>query len=319
VTSCSVDALDAHEPLAGTAPYATAWIVIEQPGPWGRDALTDSRLDARIAQHLGEHKGTGVSVLLARHADRPERAPSASRHVWVARSMPGGLLMRHAEVDSLEALLDWDLATIGQGSLPPFGSIVSRPVQFICTHSGRDRCCAVHGRALVQQVMAGLDAEARLDVWECSHIGGHRFAPVCLTLPLGTVHGRLDLASALAVHRLAPSGGVVLDRLRGRSSLLPPSQVAAIEVQANYAVESIDALDVLRVSGGVARSGRPPLSMPTGIRSADLEVRHVDGRAWRATVVARDLERDRMESCGKPAVPGVAWSCVSLAPTDAWI
>lgn len=318
MTSCSLDALDAHEPLAGTAPYATAWIVIEQPGPWGRDALTDSRLDRALAEHLGRHKGTGVSVLLARHGDRPDRSQSASRHVWVARSMSGGLLMRHAEVESLAPLMDWDLSAIGQGSLPAFGKIVQTPVMFICTHSGRDRCCAVHGRALVSEVMARIDASARPDVWECSHIGGHRFAPVALTLPLGAVHGRLDVESALRVHEGAGRYEADLDHLRGRSSLLPPSQVAAIEVQRTYGLDDVDALDVLRVTDGVARAGRPPLSMPETVRSVELEVRHIDGRAWHASIVARALERDRLESCGKEAVPGVAWTCVALVPVVDW-
>jgi hypothetical protein len=313
-----VDALDAGEPLAGTAPYATTWIVIEQTGPWGRDALADSRIDPAVAAHLATSKETGVSVLLARHPDRPERSQAASRNVWVARSAVGGLLMRHAEVDDLGELLGWDLTAIGQGSLPAFGTIVRTPVLFLCTHSGRDRCCAVHGRALMNSVMDRIAPESRSHVWECSHIGGHRFAPVALTLPLGAVHGRLDVESALAVQRNAAENRVLVEHLRGRSSLLPPSQVAAIEVQSRFAIDDLDALDVLRVVDGVARSGRPPLRLPERARSVDLEVRHADGRAWRATVVARQLDRERMESCGATPVPGIAWACITLEPGTAW-
>ncbi len=319
MSTCSIDALAAHEPLTGTAPYATAWIVIEQPGPWGRDALTDSHLDPAVAAHLAQHKGTGVSVLLARHPDRPERSQASSRHVWIARSAAGGLLMRHAEVDSLSELLAWDLTAIGQGSLPGFGDIVRTPVMFVCTHSGRDRCCALHGRALVTEMMQHLEPEVRREVWECSHIGGHRFAPVCLTLPAGTVHGRLDLEAAMTVHHRASVNGVVLDHFRGRSSLLPPGQVAAAEVQREYGVGDVDALDVLRVTEGTARAVRVPMSLPEGLGSIDVEVRHADGRAWRTTVVSRSLERDRLESCGKTPVPGIEWLCVGLTPTEPWL
>ena len=318
MTSCSRDALDAHEPLDGTAPYATAWIVIEQPGPWGRDALSDSHLDRRFATHLMKAKGTGVSVLLARHRDRPERAQTASRHVWVARSAPGGVLMRHAEVDSLEALLTWDLTAIGAGSLPAFGTVARTPVTFICTHSGRDRCCAVHGRALVNDLMSRLDAYQRSHVWECSHIGGHRFAPVSLTLPSGAVHGRLDVESVLRVVEGAPDGRVVLAHLRGRSALTAPLQVAATAAQRQWAVEDVDALDVLHVVDGSPRAVRPPMAPLEDDAPVVAEVRHADGRSWRAVVTPRALERERMESCGKSPVPGIRWECGDLVSVDDW-
>ena len=318
MTSCSADALDAHEPLAGTAPYATAWIVIEQPGPWGRDALADSRLDRPIAEHLAGHKGTGVSVLLARHQDRPERSGPTDRHVWIARSAAGGMRLRHGVVSSLDEVLGWDLNDIGAGRLPAFGSAVDDPVTFICTHSGRDLCCAVTGRALVTAVMDRLEPDARSNVWECSHIGGHRFAPVSLTLPSGAVHGRLDLDSALAVRRRAAENAVVLDHLRGRSSLLPPFQVAAIEVQRRMSVEDIDDLDVLRVVDGVARPVNAGGVLSEADRQVEAEVRHVDGRSWRLSLVARALERLRLESCGKEPLPGIAWSCVGVSETAGW-
>jgi hypothetical protein len=318
VTSCSLDSLDAHEPLAGTAPYATAWIVIEQPGPWGRDALADSRLDRDVSAHLATAKGTGVTALLARHPDRPERAGASSRHVWVARSVAGGMLVRHAEVDSVAVIADWDLAEIGRGSLPPFGSVTRDPVTFICTHSGRDLCCAVHGRALVADVTPRLAPKDRAGLWECSHIGGHRFAPVALTLPQGTVHGRLDFESALLVQERARSGGVVVDHLRGRSSLIPPFQSAAIEVQRRWGVEGVDDLDVLRVVDGTARPVALPAPQPGDTGQVEAEVRHVDGRSWRAVVESEPLERDRRESCGKEQIPGGMWVVTEIVTAPSW-
>ena len=42
---CSFAADERGDPLAGTASPALGFLLIEQPGPWGRLALTDSRLD----------------------------------------------------------------------------------------------------------------------------------------------------------------------------------------------------------------------------------------------------------------------------------
>lgn len=317
--ACSLDSLAAHEPLPGTAPYATAWIVIEQPGPWGRDALVNSHLDPDVARHLSANAGTGVNVLLARHRDRPERSGLQSRHVWLARTYPGASVLRHAVLDRLDEIVGWDLASIGEGVLPAFGSVSRSPMLFVCTNSGRDLCCATSGRALVSSLMDRLPSATRAEVWECSHIGGHRFAPVSLSLPLGVVHGRLDTDSAVDVHLRARDGQAVVDHLRGRSSLAPALQAAAIEVQRRYGVVVIDDLDVLVVRDGAARPVLPVGAAAIAEqRSVEVEVRHTDGRAWRASLIARALDRPRLESCGKEAVPGLAWTCLRLDDAPAW-
>jgi hypothetical protein len=318
VTSCSIDALAAHEPLAGTAPIAGTWIVIEQPGPWGRDVLADSGLAADLREHLSGAKALGMSVILARHPDRPGRVGSPDRHVWVARSAPGGMLLRHALLADLGEIGDWDLPAVAAGSLPAVGTVEATPVMFICTHSGRDRCCAVHGRALMTAVLDRTAPEDRERVWECSHLGGHRFAPVSLTLPSGAVHGRLDVGSALAVLATADRGEVVLDHLRGRSSLVAPFQVAAIEVQRRHGISGFDDLDVLRLVDDRAVPMLPGALLDPGNALLRAEVRHADGRAWRAALVARDLDRPRLESCGKDPVPGVTWVCTELEQTTPW-
>ena len=41
-------------PWRRTASRVRKWMLVEQPGPWGYDALVDSRLDADIAQTLGD-------------------------------------------------------------------------------------------------------------------------------------------------------------------------------------------------------------------------------------------------------------------------
>jgi hypothetical protein len=166
--------------------------------------------------------------------------------------------------------------------------------------------------------MRRVPATDRSRLWECSHIGGHRFAPVSLTLPLGAVHGRLDVDSALTVFENAVTGRVVLDRLRGRTGLVPAHQVAAIEVQRRWGIEDADALDVLPVTNDVARSVRPPARTPDVATTVEAEVRHVDGRAWRAVLAQVPLERDRLESCGKDPVPGTLWTCVDVVDFTPW-
>lgn len=315
MTVCSLESRAVAEPLPGTAPYARAWIVIESPGPWGREAVADSRLSAPVRENLLEAKRSGVSVLLARHPDRPERAGHQELNVWVARSMAGGMLLRHGLLSDLTPLAAWDMAAIGDGSLPALGSVTREPLLLVCTHGKRDRCCAVNGRALLTSLLEAATPEQRGRIWECSHIGGHRFAPVTLSLPSGAVHGRVDTNSAADLLVRHDSGRVLIDNLRGRSGFLAPCQAAAGAVRALTGTDGADDLDVLRVvddrvvpaSGGVVE-----------VDVAQTEVRHRDGRAWRVNVERVPLDRPRAESCGAEPVAGAAWVARAVTPADPW-
>jgi hypothetical protein len=139
-----------------------------------------------------------------------------------------------------------------------------------------------------------------------------------LTLPTGVVHGRIDEAAAEEVIRLAEKGEVLVPAFRGRTGLLAPHQVAAIEVRERFGINDVEALDVLRVINEHAVP-TPPGVDP--LKDADLavaEVRHVDGRTWRATLERVALDRPRKESCGKEPVAATRWACVALEPGDPW-
>ena len=71
----------------------------------------------------------------------------------------------------------------------------------VCTHGVHDTCCAIRGRP----VAAALAAEWPGQVWECSHVGGDRFAPNVVVLPDGFYYGNLDPESAVR-HRTAAPG-----------------------------------------------------------------------------------------------------------------
>ena len=314
MTACSESSLTIQEPLAGTAPTVQCWIVLEQPGPWGRPALADSRLDPQIGRALqASMQGTGTRVILARHDAR--RRLDGPRRLWIAHAAPGTAVLRTGELDDLRELLGWNLATMAAGSLPEFGRIVDDPVLFVCTHSKRDACCALKGRDLLDRARRLVPETAQDRLWECSHLGGHRFAPTALCLPSGAVYGRLTAPGAASILEYG-SPGVALDCYRGRSSLPAPMQAAEARVRAQ-ADAAADALDVLWVRGERAIPV-PPGDALAGIASMLAEVRHPDGRAWRVTVRQEPLAGPRPESCGGEPVLGHCWRALDCAPAVPW-
>ena len=336
--SCSAGSLAAAEPMAGTAPLAHSWIIIEQPGPWGRQALTDSRLDPELGAALKAASAeSGTTVLLARHPDRLERdlqgadpqggdlharepldrTDGAVRNIWVAHTAPGDTRMRHGVTGDLSQIGSWDLSAIARGSLPPFGVSVKDSILFICTHSGRDQCCAVHGRALLGAALGRLPGHERATVWEVSHIGGHRFAPTALSLPSGAVYGRLGIDDVLRIREDDARRIVSTLNYRGRSSFPQPLQLAEIAVRDIAGVLDRDVLDVLLVHDGRAIPVKPGGSLPD-TTALQLEVRHVDGRAWQVTVRREALATRRAESCGGEELDALVWRTAGVSQATRW-
>ncbi len=97
-----------------------------------------------------------------------------------------------------------------------------RPLFAVCTNGRRDRCCAITGRRIAED----LHAEFGSAVVEISHLGGHRFAGTMVVLPWGYAYGYLDSAAALQVARAAADGLVHPGGLRGRADRTPIAQAA---------------------------------------------------------------------------------------------
>ena len=104
---CSQVAAAQGEPLPATAPLARTWVVLEQPGPYGRKALHDSHLPAAVGDAFAAAtEGTAVTVLLARNAAaHPDRHRPDPRRFWIAHVSPGGARMRSGRVDDLHELV----------------------------------------------------------------------------------------------------------------------------------------------------------------------------------------------------------------------
>lgn len=208
--SCARDAQSHSEPLLGTASTVRRWILVEQPGPWGRHAPFDSNLPRRVAAGLHwRAREVGARLLLIRRYGRyaPER-----RTCFVASTTTDACWVEQLSVADVGDLLDVDFSPLarhrGVGGTP-----VDQPVLLVCTNGRHDPCCAEFGRPLAR-VLAGTHPEL---VWESSHFGGDRFAGNLICLPHGVYYGRVAPASGPSVVEDYRRGQIDLDHYRGRS------------------------------------------------------------------------------------------------------
>ena len=138
----------------------------------------------------------------------------------------------------LAELASLDLAALGAGARPGWTPMAG-PLLAVCTHGRHDACCAERGRP----VAAALTAEHPDLTWEVSHVGGDRFAANLVVLPQGVYYGGVDAGSAPRVVGAWLDGHLVLDHLRGRSTLPMPVQAAEVALRRHLGETRLDAVE----------------------------------------------------------------------------
>lgn len=315
--ACSLQSLAVGEQLAGTATQATIWIAIEQSGPYGRDALTQSHFPADIGADLKTRAtAIGAKVVLIRgsgkHADT--HVAHQNRQVWVARAAQdpaGQAAMVRTEVTDPAELLTINFANLLTGNLTeavPHSSPDHEPLFLICTHAKRDVCCALKGRPVAIDLVEKYGQTSR--VWEVSHLGGHRLAPTAVILPHGYLHGRLDPRSADHAWSEALVGKLALDTCRGRSSQPPSAQVAELAVRAEFGITGLAELAVFQDRSTLEREYDHARDLSTWI------VTQIEqSSSWEVEVAPEPLA-SRAESCGKSHQPAVQYRPIAIRKRD---
>ncbi len=238
--ACSDQSLARNDPMYGTASAGFSWMLLELPGAWGHSAFLQS--PAIIDPALGRAVVRRVESAKMRIAAirRHGRRPSTPRWRWfIAHSTVGSEALYCGEVDDPHEYLD--VALDGSD-----GTLSSDPVVAICAHGKHDQCCAVRGRSACRAI-----AEQYPEyTWECSHLGGDRFAATMLVLPEGLCYGRVDSADSADLIRLYLDGRLDDRYLRGRTSLPHAVQAAQHFVREAYDDDRIDALHPSSVDHG---------------------------------------------------------------------
>jgi hypothetical protein len=219
---CADTARERGDPLHGTALHVSRFLLIEHPGPWAFDALAESGIDADVLEQLlrATSAADGRTLLIRRHG----RVETAHQQAWAVVDVDEGRIRWGTWRD------DADLLAARDALSEPSAEWSDDPVLLVCTHGRHDTCCAVRGRPVAEAL-----SERHGDrVWECSHVGGDRFAPTVVVLPDGTYYGGLDRVEAPDVIDRHLAGTVTPERLRGSSLLHPVAQAAAVAVHERF-------------------------------------------------------------------------------------
>jgi len=237
---CSDMSRERVDPMYGTASAGSAWLMLELCGAWGPSAFMDSPsvVDPGLGRAIvrrAEQAGMRIAAIR-----RPGRRPTTRRWRWfVARSQLGAEALFHGEVDGPDGYLQ--LALDGSD-----GRAADGPLVAVCAHGRHDQCCAVRGRGAA----AAIAAQYPEFTWECSHLGGDRFAATMLILPEGLCYGRVESADAAHLVTLYSEGRVDNGLLRGRTSLPHVVQAAQYFARETYGDDRVQAWAPVRLEPG---------------------------------------------------------------------
>lgn len=221
----------------GTATEAAHWLLIEDPSPWGAEAVDDADWFADVQRTLGRWQDAvpDLRIQLIRRTIGTRDTAGQIRCLAV-RAGPDPA-MQSWTLDTYRGLVGLDVPAVlhAEGRANEF-----TPLLLTCVNGQRDACCAKWGRPVAE---AAAEAEAKA-AWQTSHLGGHRFAPTALVLPHGTHYGWLqadDVADLVEAHRQGQLYD--LDRVRGHVHRPRPVQAACLMLRKQLALRAVDAVD----------------------------------------------------------------------------
>ena len=187
---CSDASSRRDEPMFATGSQVRGWLLVEVRGAWGEDAIHASALGEHVPSHWkDELKRRHIRAVCIRSDTRAEVAGVRLFACAARRPGTGAAPLWRRQVGSLA-----DVAAAVETlhvDEPPGGEWehVQESLILVCTNGRHDQCCANLGRPLVRALRDSPWADR---VWECSHIGGDRFAANVVVLPDSLYFGRVE-------------------------------------------------------------------------------------------------------------------------------
>ncbi len=264
---CSDAAAGRGDPMLGTAPPQREWLLVEHPGPWPVTAPFGADLPTTLLRQLGH---PDVRTLFVRRHGRAGAADRIGRRRRWFRSSDG--VVRTGRWERPDDLL----AALGEDGGEPY----PHPLLLVCTHGVHDVCCAVKGRPVAEALARRWPTET----YECSHLGGDRFAPTVLMLPDLACYGGMTAETAVATVESHLAGRVDPTWMRGIAGLHPAEQVALGTVHERWGPAALTGSARLVEQTGTFDAGRWTVDVlgfdraPAGVRVVMVSSRRAEAR-----------------------------------------
>lgn len=246
---CSITSQAVSEPLFGTAPRTDYWILIEYNQPLGAKALQESTLPEISKEYLlgciAELPNSRLLLIKKQSAMQ-----EGSVQLFLSRSLAQDPTMLQLTLDSYEDILTVPIVSLLTSPTEEDNIIEFPPLYLVCTNGKRDLCCARWGIPVLNSFQQATDT----NVWQTSHVGGHRFAPNVISLPYGIYYGRVTPESVNEIIASDQNKEINLIHLRGRACLPAPAQAAEYFLRRESGQLRINYYSMISISEGEANT-----------------------------------------------------------------
>jgi hypothetical protein len=238
---CSELSAESGEKMFGTAPRVDLWLLLEYRGHWDENALPSVRIPEDVRDHLFKSLASIPNSriqLIKRHS---YKNPDDPLRLYVVVSKELEPKLYEFSFFDYRDLLWFDIHKL----ISQDRYLRKSPVLLVCTHGTYDRCCGKFG---IPVYLEALKNEIDYITWQCSHVGGHRFAPNLLCFPHGIYYGRVGKGEVINLISDYRSGVLNLEKYRGRCCFNPEVQAAEYFLRVNTGMVSISEIRFNKVS-----------------------------------------------------------------------
>ncbi len=206
--------------MFGTAPTVRVWLLLEYREGWAPKVLDDGRVPEALATTLAEHLSRLPEARL-QFIKQPART-AEGRLLYLAVADERAPTLYRVPLRGYDDLRDLDLAALANGGPAWDRYRCLDPLWLVCAHGTHDQCCAKLGLP-IYRALGGLVGDS---VWQCSHVGGHRFATNVLCMPHGLYYGRVEQRDVAPILDATRDERIRLPNYRGRSCYSAQVQAA---------------------------------------------------------------------------------------------
>jgi hypothetical protein len=309
----------------GSAPLIATYIAIECPQPWAANAIESKAVPENLSAFIQNANAAQRPIkFLLIQAAKPNPTGETRVLVFHQQPAPAGGYTRHAfqfaQIAEVAPFLDRYLAMPVRTPVRTPGQSIKPMRDFlICTHGSHDTCCARYGKPLFHQAR-GIVADLGLNdvqVWQVSHIGGHRFAPTAIAFPDGRYYGGLDGELFRAIVQRQGDIQALQPVYRGWGVLPKIVQVLERELMAQYGWEWFNYRVSCRILQATANSATVELQCEKpGVEALQYLAQIVEDES-KAVYLRGSCSSDQLSRFPKYRVAQLDLLSVKIAPHQA--
>lgn len=227
------------ELMYGTASTTDYWLLLEYTQQWTDRAITKNNLPHHINQYLSEVLDAvqGSRLLFIKRSNRSVE----TLHLFIISCKELLPFTRLFYLNSYEDLLNLDLKNV----IPRLdnsdeGKYTER-LFLVCTDGQHDKCCAKYGFSIFQTLRKTLGERA----WQCTHVGGDRFAANLICFPHGIYYGHVEESDVPEIISSYDKNRIYLKTFRGRACFSRYVQVGECFVREKTGLMDLSALEFI--------------------------------------------------------------------------